>query len=347
MDIHPAGWTESVAVCINARGEVAGYGVTEKGERGFLWSGGAMTEILPPGAASARAAWVNGSGDVAGTAVIDGVSRAFLLKDGSYLDPTPGWAFSTAVFVGEDGTVAGSGEFGAYVARNGVTEILPGFTDILGGNAAGQFIGRKDNAARLYDPRKGYLDLTPPLAAEASPSAINENGLVALTSSSAGVPKGFVYSDGWFIQMTPPGWDTSRATAVNNTASVLGFGDVMGTRESFVREGADYEYIAFPGWATTEAVSMNDAGQVAGSGLTESGERHAFMASPTGTAPPDFRQEATAAGGGGCVMAAGAARRAPSAGSAVDVAVLASPLLALFARRMRTRRSASGALTRR
>ncbi len=47
--------------------------------------------------------------------------------------------------------------------------------------------------------------MTPPQAAEAFPSAINESGLVALTSSSDGVRRGFVYSSGWFILMTPAG----------------------------------------------------------------------------------------------------------------------------------------------
>lgn len=336
LDIHPEGWTESSAVCINARGEVAGYGVTGQGERGFVWSGGTVREILPPGADSARASWINGRGDIAGTAVTGGVSHAFLLTNGRYLDPTPGWPFSTAVFVGEDGTVAGSGVFGAYISRDGVPEILPGFTEVLGGNSAGQLIGRSDNAARLYTPGEGYRDVTPPLAAEAFPSAINESGLVALTSSSGGVPRGFVYSGGWFILMTPQGWDTSRATAVNNFAAVVGFGDCLGTRRSFVRTGEFYDYIAFPGWASTEGASLNDGGQVAGSGRTASGERHAFVASPAGATQADVPvQGTTTSTGGGCAIAPRAAGGGTPAGSAVNIAVLASPLLALWGRRFR------------
>ena len=342
IDIHPQGWTESSAVCINARGDATGYGATGQGERGFLWSGGTVSEILPPGADSARAAWINGRGDIAGTAVTGGISHAFLLKDGKYLDPTPGWAFSTAVFIGEDGTVAGSGEFGAYISRNGVTEILPGFTAILGGNSAGQLIGTKDNAARLYVPDEGYRDLTPPSTAGAFPNAINESGFVALTSSSGGVWRGFVYNDGWYILMTPPGWDMSQATAVNNHAAVVGFGDFLGTRQSFVRTGGDYEFIAFPGWAATEAVSLNDLGQVAGSGLTASGERHAFVASPAGMAQAvTAGQEPAAASGGGCAMVPGAAGSGTTAGSAVNVAILGLPLLVLFGRRFRRRPSNS------
>ncbi len=336
VDIHPQGWTESTAVCINARGDVVGYGAAEGGERGFLWSGGTVTEILPPGADSARASWVNGRGDIAGTAVTGGIPHAFLFKDGRYLDPTPGWASSSAVFVGEDGAVAGSGAFGAYLSRDGVTEILPGFSTVMGGNAAGQLIGRQDNAARLYIPGKGYTDVTPPLASEASPNAINDSGLVALTSLSDGVRKGFVYSGGWFILMTPQGWDMSQATAINNHAAVVGFGDFLGTRQSFVRAGAEYEFISFPGWMATEAVALNDLGQVAGSGLTASNAKHAFFASPAGLSSADVSAGGSAAsGGGGCAMVPGAAGGGTPASSAASVVVLASPLLVLLRRRFR------------
>ncbi len=336
VDIHPNGWTESVALCINARGEVAGYGVTAQGDRGFVWSGGTATAILPPGADSARAAWINANGDIAGTAVTGGVPHAFVLKNGRYEDPTPGWAFSTGDFVGDDGTVTGSGEFGAYALQNGATVLLPGFSKILGGNSAGQYIGLKDDSARLYTPLNGYTDLTPPTTVAASPGAINESGLVALTSSTDGVRKGFVYSGGWFIQMTPPGWEMSQATAINNAAAVVGFGDFQGTRQSFVRTGADYAFLAFPGWTATEAVSLNDLGQVAGSGRTASGERHAFVASRAetsaaqGSAPPP-----SAEAGGGCAMAPRASSAGSAAAPAVNLAILASPLLVPLARRIR------------
>ncbi len=338
VDIHPDGWTESAALCINLRGDVAGYGTTAQGERGFVWSGGTAAEILPQGADSARATWINGNGDVAGTAVTGGVPHAFLLRNGRYEDPTPGWAYSTADFVGDDGAVAGSGEFGAYVSRNGAIELLPGFTTVLGGNSAGQLVGRKDDAARLYTPGAGYTDLTPPLGASTFPGAINESGLVALTSSTDGTQKGFVYSRGWFIQMTPPGWAMSQATAINNSAAVVGFGDFEGTRRSFVRTGSDYEFIAFPGWTATEAVSLNDVGQVAGSGLTASGVRHAFVASPAAMFTPDGAAPVAAAasgGGGGCAMAPRASSERSPVGDTVNLGILLSPLFVLLARRAR------------
>ena len=162
VDLHPAGWIESRATCVNGRGEVAGYGIAGSGERGFLWSAGIATEVLPPGSSSARAAWVNGQGDVAGTAVFGGRTRAFLYRNGNYLDPTPGWAYSEAVYVAEDGAVTGTGEFGAYISRDGVPELLPEFTVVVGVNFAGQLLGSAENTARLYLPGAGYITICPP-----------------------------------------------------------------------------------------------------------------------------------------------------------------------------------------
>jgi hypothetical protein len=323
IDIHPAGWVESHAVSVNARGEVAGYGVTGSGERGFLWSGGGITEILPPGASGARAFWVNGQGDVAGTAIIGGVSRAFLYRGGAYLDPAPGWTFSEALHVGEDGTVAGTGEFGAYVSRNGVVELLPGFSVAVGANAAGQILGSAENTAKLFLPGKGYLNIRPPGAGFAVPRGINESGLVAVSSVEADSEKGFVYSGGFYVFMTPTGWSSSNAMAINNHAQVVGYGDSPAGRRSFLRTGTAYEEISFPGWSATEAVSVNDLGQVSGSGETAAGGTHAFVASSDSVSTSTGGGTAgSAAGGGGCSVAPG--RRIASVQDAT------ANLLALF-----------------
>jgi hypothetical protein len=306
VDLHPPGWIESRATCVNGRGDVAGYGLSGSGERGFLWSSGRLTEILPPGATFARAAWVNGQGDVAVTAVIGGRLRAFLYRNGTYLDPTPGWAFSEAVYVGEDGAVTGTGEFGAYISRDGVPELLPGFTVVIGANAAGQLLGSAENTARLFLPGKGYLTLCPPGTSSAVPGGLNESGLAAVSSRQADSENGFVYSGGFYVFMTPPGWSSSNARAINNRSQVVGYGASPAGRRSFLRSGAAYEEISFPGWTATEAVSLNDPGQVAGSGETVSGDTHAFLASPANfPAAGDLSGTSSygAAGGGGCSTA--------------------------------------------
>lgn len=341
VDIHPAGWVESRAVSVNSRGEVAGYGVTGSGERGFLWSGGGLTEILPPGASGARAFWVNGQGDVAGTAVIGGRPRAFLFSGRAYLDPTPGWTYSEALYVGEDGAVTGTGEFGAYVSRNGVVEVLPGFSVAVGANAAGQILGSAENTARLFLPGRGYLNICPPGASLAVPHGINESGLVAVSSLQANSEKGFVYSGGFYVFMTPPGWSSSNAMAINNNAQVVGYGDSPAGRRSFLRTGAAYEELSFPGWTATEATSVNDLGQVSGSGENAAGETHAFVASPESVPiSTDGGTTGSAAGGGGCGMVTERSRAPFSAASMLSLLLLFSPLLALHVR-SRIKRPAS------
>lgn len=299
MDLHPPGWEASVSRCINRSGEVAGYGTVDSAERGFLWSSWRFQEILPPGADGARANWVNGRGDVAGTATRGGVPHAFLLRAGSYSDPTPGWAYSEALYVGEDGAVAGTGVFGAYISRGGAVEIFPGFSVVTGGNSSGQWIGSVGASARLFLPGQGYLDVTPPRTDAAVPRGINESGLLAVTAVKDGHEKGYVYSGGFFISMTPPGWTSSRAMAINDAAAVAGYGDAPEGRRSFLRRGAAYEILAFPGWRATEASAVNGSGQVAGSGTTAEGEVHAFLATPASDPAPDA---------GGCAVASRGSR---------------------------------------
>lgn len=328
-DIHPPGWIESRVMCISGRGEVVGFGTTASGERGFLWSSDGITEILPPGAYSARAVWINDRGEVAGTWVKDGVRHAFLLRGTTYLDPTPGWGYSEATYVGEDGAVGGSGEFGAFVSRDGAVEIFPGFSAVVAGNSSGEFVGNGDNTARLYLPNLGYRDLTPPGTTDAAPRGINENGRVAITSRDSGIDRGFVFSDPFFVSMTPPLWTSSHATAINNLEMVAGFGDSPEGRQSFLRSGGTYEILSFPGWAATEAAAVNDLGQVAGTGTTATGETHAFLASPAGA--PAAQAPGPGASGGCAMTPQGAGSEAR--GSVAFTLMLLYPLLLLRGRR--------------
>ena len=328
-DIHPPGWIDSRVTRINGSGEVVGFGVTSSGERGFLWSSGMVTEILPPGADGARVMWINDSGEVAGTWVKDGVRHAFLLRGQTYLDPTPGWGYSEANYVGEDGAVGGTGEFGAFVSRDGAVEIFPGFSVLVAGNSSGQFVGNGGGTARLYLPDQGYRDLTPPGTSSATPRGINENGRVAVNSLQSGFARGFVFSDPFFVSMTPPGWTSSRATAINNLEVVAGHGDSPEGKRSFLRSGGMYEMLSFPGWTATEAAAINDSRQVAGAGTTASGETHAFVASPPG---PATAPSSVPGASGGCVIVPGGEARDTPGSAAASLMALVFPLLLLRGR---------------
>ncbi len=335
-DIHPAGWIDSRVMCISGRGEVVGFGTTDSGERGFLWSAGRITEILPPGADSARAVWINDSGEIAGTWVKDGVPHAFLLVGTTFLDPTPGWGSSEASYVAEDGAVGGTGEFGAFISRDGAAEIFPGFSVVVAGNSSGELVGSGVDTALLYLPNQGYRDLTPPGTTSAVPRWINENGRVAVNSRQSGTDRGFVFSDPFFVSMTPPGWTSSYATAVNNLEMVAGYGDSPEGVRSFLRSGGTYEILFFPGWETTEAEGVNDLGQVAGAGTTASGAIHAFVASPSGASAA---QAPGPGSSGGCTMAPRGAESKAQGSVAGTLMTLAFPLLLLWGRSRNRRRA--------
>jgi probable HAF family extracellular repeat protein len=291
---------------------------------------------------------VNRQGEVAGTAVIAGRPRAFLFRNGEYLDPTPGWAFSEAAFVAEDGAVTGSGEFGAYLSRNGVPELLPGFSVVVGVNASGHLLGSAENTVRLFLPGTGTITLSPPGSSAAVPGGLNESGLATVSSRQENAEKGYVYSGGFYVFMIPPGWSSSKAMAINNRSEVVGYGMSPAGRRSFLRSGPTYNELSFPGWTATEAVSLNDLGQVAGSGETASGETHAFLASPAGSATPGNGPEgdAVASGGGGCGMVDGGRGTPFTSSAAMSLLALFLPLLPYALRREKNRHGRSPAASR-
>jgi probable HAF family extracellular repeat protein len=334
-DLHPPGWLSSKAVCVNDGGDVAGYGVAPEGGRGFLWSAGRFTTLLPPGAVSCTVSWMNGSGEVAGTAFdASGTAHAFLYRNGAYLDPTPGWAYSEAFYVGEDGAVTGKGSLGAFVASGGSIEIPPSFAAVVGRTSSGVLLGAADNVVRVFDPAKNvYQKLIAPGAESASPGRMNEKGQVTFSSSAQGVEKGYVYSGGFMIFMTPPGWTTSKVASINSHSEVVGYGDSTQGERGFLRSGPEYEEIAYPGWSATRPESVNDLGQVAGSGETGSGETRAFLSSPASVSvvASDTGNGGGASAGGGCTMAP--VRGEPvSATGACNLFLLLSPMAVLLAR---------------
>jgi hypothetical protein len=337
MDLHPPGWLSSKAVCVNDGGEVAGYGVTSEGGRGFLWAAGRFTTLLPPGAVSCTVSWMNGSGDVAGTAFdAAGTPHAFLYRSGEYVDPTPGWACSEAFYVGEDGVVTGKGNLGAFVASPDGISVVPAFQAVVGRNSNGVLLGNGDNSALLYVPGKGYLYLLPPGGESATPGRMNEKGLVTFSSTVQGIEKGYVYSGGFMIFMTPPGWTSSKAASINGHSEVVGYGNGPQGERGFLRSGPGYEEIAYPGWGATRPESVNDLGQVAGSGDTGSGETRAFLSSPASVSVivTDAGNGGGVSAGGGCTMAAVRGEPVSTTGLC-NLLLLVSPMAILLARSAR------------
>jgi len=344
VDIHPPGWVSSKAVCVNGRGQAVGNGMTAQGERGFLWSGGRHTVLLPPGAHASRVWWVNDRGDVAGTGFDgDGTPHAFLFRNGEYFDPTPGWRYSEALFVGSEGMVTGGGERGGFVADGGNLSLPPSFSAIVGRTPDGVLFGDGDNVARMFIPGKGTLSLLPPGGESASSGRINESGLATFSAPQGGVERGYVFSGGFMIFMTPPGWTSSVAESINNADEVVGWGDGPQGRQGFLRSGFEYEVISCPGCVATEARSVNDFGEVAGSGESAAGETHAFVSYPASAAvqtqEPSVGGQASAGGGCSAVPPGVGASAAMGAGDLFPfLCAAAFVLVRRTARRMLTSR---------
>lgn len=232
--------------------------------------------------------------------------------------------------------MAGRGEYGAFISRDGITEILPGFSSVAGGNSLGQWVGTSETSLLLLLPGRGYLDVTPPGATDSAAHGINEAGIVVVTATQTGTAKGYVKSGEFYIDMTPPGWSSSRAMAINDFNEVAGYGDSAVGRRSFLRSGGTAEEIAFPGWTSTEVVSLNNDGQVAGAGTTPAGAIHASVASPTGAQAAQASGPGPGSSGGCTVVPRHAGSTAPGS-VAGTLATLVFPLL-LLRRRGRNRR---------
>jgi hypothetical protein len=266
-----------------------------------------------------------------------GIPRAFVYRDGEYVDPTPGWEYSEALYIAEDGSVTGRGEKGAFVASAGGISIEPAFRAVVGKNSEGFLLGYGEGKALLYVPGKGCLCLLPPGAESASPGRMNEKGVVTFSSSAQGVERGFVYSGGFMVFMTPPGWSSSRAAAINARSEVVGYGNSPQGERGFLRSGPDSEEIAVPGWTATRPESLNALGQAAGSGETGYGETHAFLSSPASLSATVVIATGSGGGvsaGGGCTMAPVRGELAPAAGAG-NLLVLLGPAVLLLARSLR------------
>jgi len=111
------GTTLSTACCLNDAGTVVGEchgGSAQKGG-GFIYDGNGIKEI-PNLGQRCLPAWINNSGQVVGTVVGKGSSESgFIFQDGQSTDlnvllpPNSGWKIEEANWIGEDGTIVGSG----------------------------------------------------------------------------------------------------------------------------------------------------------------------------------------------------------------------------------------------
>jgi hypothetical protein len=158
---------------INDNGDIAGDGYDGTGkQKGFVYSGGVYTEILPPGWRNTWDISINDNGDIAGGGYDGTKYKGFVCSDGVYTEILPpGWFTAGATSINDNGDVAGVGDSD----RTGFRK---------------SFVYSGGNYKELIPPGTRY----PFTTVEAS--SINNNGTLAVTRIHQffiwGKSKGFI-----------------------------------------------------------------------------------------------------------------------------------------------------------
>jgi uncharacterized membrane protein len=257
MELAPDGLENVVAWGINNSGEVVGWGFDYDAglHRGFLYSGGTYTILLPTDApVNWIDAWgtaVNNSGDVVGYGQYQnppgsGQMSGFLYSGGTYTEiRPPGSTAAEASGIDDNGDVVGNG---------------------YGYPSSGQ------NSGFLYSGGN-WSPLLPSGWEEAYATAINNSGEVVGWGYQTGSPYqeiGFLYiiDEGEYIEIRPPDWYSANALGINDMGEVVGFGnDGSGYLKSFIYSGGTegtYTILEDKHWDHLKAYGINNMGDVVG-----------------------------------------------------------------------------------
>jgi hypothetical protein len=278
--MHPRGWKLARAWYINDTGEVAGNGYVHDfaSGKGFLYSNGRYTELLPPGWDWAWTNGLNDNGEVVGFGYDGTNAKLFLYRNGNYAEflPNPPYFIFTSQFeklldINNDGTVVGTLGYEindelrriAFIYKDGAyTELLPPGSD----NASALHIA--DNGAVLIKSSVGpdssfqgpynyfiyrdgeYIALKPPGWTYAKPMDYSDSGTIIAEGNDGIDPitKTFIYQDGEFSTLAPPGLYDIRDTAINDNGVVFGWALDYWTGEDkwFIFNGTDYKVSSPP-----------------------------------------------------------------------------------------------------
>jgi probable HAF family extracellular repeat protein len=263
-DIFPPGlgYVYAYASGINDSGAVVGYTGDGKGlpngiERGFIYSGGKYTELLPPGWKWAATTGINDSGAVVGYGGDDSSSpsyKGFIYSGGVYTELLPPWFIMVAAApydINNSGAVVGWGNDGT------------------------------SNKGYLYS-EVVYTELNQPGFCRFFPAAINDSGAVVGwgvygSDIDHGIDKGFLYSGGVYTEILPPGWVSAEARDINNSGAVVGKGYDGTTHKGFLYSKGVYTEIHPPGWINSDARAINDSGAVVGDGTNSNHYGRGFL----------------------------------------------------------------------
>jgi probable HAF family extracellular repeat protein len=300
----------SIALAINANGDVVGWSMGSNGTRAFLYTNAGGMVALPglPDRPRAVARDINDAGVIVGSANAGGgdLGHAVMWSGGSVQDlGTLSDGFSSEAYgvnnlgqvVGWAGTLSGTHGF-LYSAATGMVDITPdsdtGYA--LDINDTGQVTGYKTalGGYHAYRWQAGVFADLGVLAgfAHSFGQAINASGQVAGNSSSASGD-----SERLFRSIATGGLQNLGGEGQHNSGlGINRSGVVVGTRGNYLRAllftdaGGlqDLNTLIDPslGWLLKAATDINDAGQIVGHALNNfTGQTHAVRLQPS-TLPP-------------------------------------------------------------
>jgi probable HAF family extracellular repeat protein len=263
------GHTYSVASGVNDNGQVVGYSTNHYASRAFLYSNGAMTDLLGALESSdSMASGINNNGQVTGWFGVPGVSggQAFLYSNGV--------------------TISLGNLNGAY------NPFYSSFANDINDN--GHVVGSSDVTVGGFSQHHAFLysngtmtDFGTLGGTRSSAYGINDNGQVVGNSYITGnaVTHAFLYSNGAMIDLGTFDGD-SYAADINNYGQVVGRAYNVGNTSSraFLYSNGNLVDLndllpAGSGWSLNSASAINDLGQIVGGGLID-GQYHAYLMTP-------------------------------------------------------------------
>jgi probable HAF family extracellular repeat protein len=316
-DLGTLGGAQSKAYGINGAGWVVGESQTAVGtSHAFVWSGGAMTEMLSLDQSAARS--INGAAVATGE---NGFGSAFIWSTSSgvaNINSPPGGNFSAAFDINDSNVVVGTAEINfsntlGFIAHptSGTVVINPfsggSSSAAYGINNAGQVVGSAQVATGRYHAYvltgTTMTDLGTLNGLSTTRSfafAINESaqvvGYSTLTNSLPEKYHAFIWTSGSGMTDMAPLAGNTLANDINNNGQAVGRWEVApGTNHAFTWTATTgivdlNDLTQCSGWVLQQATSINDSGQIVGFGTSPSdldpSHPHAFLLTPNDGSPP-------------------------------------------------------------
>lgn len=263
-DLGTLGGASSYGYAINAGGQIAGYSETRDKQHnsGALW-----TDLGPDAVANG----INAGGQIAGN-VGASIRHAVAWAGAAPTDlHTLGGRESNATAINDSGWIVGYSETQGDSATRAVLwkGAIPTDLGTLGGNYSyAMAINRSGQVA-------GYA------------------GLVGDSETHATLWNGAIRTD-----LGTLGGSSSMALGISDTGLLVGNSSIKGNSGTHATlwigtkayDLNDLLDSSGRGWTLVEARGINSAGQIVGWGLTPSGQKHAFLLTPTN--PSRFRRKA-------------------------------------------------------